>query len=133
MKKRIVILLLALSLTGCVKVYQNEPKPVEPETVEPEAVTPESETATEVVEAEEVVAEQQTRSDYIRATFAEYGYTAPSEDMWIVKEEGDRKIAVVIKENIGKGKPNITKLVFLEGETNTILFLQIENSIKIGN
>lgn len=43
------------------------------------------------------------------------------------KEEGPQKIAVIIKEGVGHGKPKISKLIFLEGDTNELILVQVEN------
>ena len=116
MKKRISLMFLVLLIVGCSQQPKEEVPVVEvpeledsePETVEPTPVT---------------------RSDYIRETFLEYGYTTPSESEWIVKEEGPQKIAVVIKEGVGHGKPKISKLIFLEGDTNELILVQVENRV----
>lgn len=140
MKKRIVLVLLAFFLVGCANVVPEAPQPEAPKS---DPVVPEVETSDEKEESEPVVEEEpkeepkkdesvkMTRNEYIKSTFAAHGFTTPAEDKWIVKEEGPQKIAVIIKEPVSKGKPNISKLIFLEGETNEILFLEINNKIII--
>lgn len=151
MKKRIVLVLLAFFLVGCASVVPETP---EPETPKSDPVTPEVDTSDKKDDSETVAdnsdkndtsetadsnvdkpadtaTNSMSRNEYIRATFVEHGFTTPAESQWIVKEEGPQKIAVIIKENVSRGKPNISKLIFLEGSTNQILFLQINNRVII--
>ena len=69
------------------------------------------------------------QDEWIRSTFLEYGYEAPDRSQWIVKEEGNGKVAVIIKENIHtKGKPDISKLIFIKSDTEPkILHLMVKN------
>ena len=140
MKKRNSLMFLVLLLVGCsqqpkeevpvvpeVKEPEvSEPEVKEPEVSEPEDVEPE-EAEPEEAEPEDVEPTPVTRTDYIRDTFLEYGYTTPSESEWIVKEEGPQKIAVIIKGGVGHGKSKICKLIFLEGDTNELILVQVEN------
>ena len=132
MKKRNSLMFLVLLLVGCSQQPKEEvpvvPEVKEPEVKEPEVKEPEV-SEPEDVEPEEAEPTPVTRTDYIRDTFLEYGYTTPSESEWIVKEEGPQKIAVIIKEGVGHGKPKISKLIFLEGDTNELILVQVENSI----
>lgn len=127
MKKRNSLMFLVLLLVGCSQQPKEE-VPVVPEVKEPEVSEPEVKEPEEA-EPEEAEPTPVTRTDYIRDTFLEYGYTIPSESEWIVKEEGPQKIAVIIKEGVGHGKPKISKLIFLEGDTNELILVQVENSI----
>lgn len=127
MKKRNSLMFLVLLLVGCSQQPKEE-VPVVPEVKEPEVKEPEV-SEPEDVEPEEAEPTPVTRTDYIRDTFLEYGYTTPSESEWIVKEEGPQKIAVIIKEGVGHGNPKISKLIFLEGDTNELILVQVENSI----
>ena len=127
MKKRNSLMFFVLLLVECSQQPKEE-VPVVPEVKEPEVKEPEV-SEPEDVEPEEAEPTPVTRTDYIRDTFLEYGYTTPSESEWIVKEEGPQKIAVIIKEGVGHGKPKISKLIFLEGDTNELILVQVENSI----
>lgn len=126
MKKRNSLMFLVLLLVGCSQQPKEE-VPVVPEVKEPEVKEPEV-SEPEDVEPEEAEPTPVTRTDYIRDPFLEYGYTTPSESEWIVKEEGPQKIAVIIKEGVEHGKPKISKLIFLEGDTNELILVQVENS-----
>lgn len=75
----------------------------------------------------------QLQYDYIINTFEEYGYTPPSSDNWIIKHEGDKKIAIIIKEKNGN-QYNVNKLVFLwENDEAQLLLVKINNQIIHGN
>ena len=74
------------------------------------------------------------QDQFIIDTFAAYGYEVPDKSQWIVKQEGPEKVAVIIKENLSrKGKPDISKLVFLihEGKEPEILHLMVKNKVII--
>lgn len=69
--------------------------------------------------------------DYMQSVFNEYNYNAPDLSTWQIKKEGSSKVVVIIKELQPQSKPLITKLIFLEGTDNQIVFLQINNKIII--
>ena len=75
------------------------------------------------------------RTQYIKDTFATYDFETPEPTTWIVKEEGPKKVAVIIKEQgAANQKPLISKLVFLEeGNQRTVVFVQVQNKVKFGN
>lgn len=131
MKKRIILVFLVMILGGCTHVVLDTSKNGSSQNGTESSGIKEGDNTTGNIQEESNVDDSLSRNDYVRNIFAEYGYTAPAENEWIVNEEGHQKVAVIIKENIPNGKPNITKIVFLEGATNEIVFLQINNKIII--
>ncbi|WP_205700149.1 hypothetical protein [Erysipelothrix sp. HDW6C] len=148
MKKRIVLsVVLMLALTAC--GAKDEPKTDENKQNETADVaqTPVTEEKPVVVEkpveqpveqpvetpVEEVSLSQ---DDYIIQTFAAYGFDASNTGNWIVKQEGPNKVAVIIKEGVGRGRPNISKLIFLWNGSSVdaeILFIMVNNSVQYGS
>lgn len=134
MKKRVVLLILIIVLTGCTSMPSKLPKEDTPvvEKTPDQPVDESCDLDSSTDEAPtDVPVEKLSRTEYIRKTFLDYGFVTPDESEWIVKEEGPKKVAVIIKEKVNKGKPNISKLIFLEEETNKILFLEVNNKIII--
>lgn len=140
-KKRIytIILIGLLVLVGCSNNGQNVEKENDNPSInniEDNEDNKDNEKDTkkeDEVENDNIVndSEKYSRIDYINSVFKEYNYNAPDQSKWIIKEEGPSKIAVIIKENQKNSRPIMTKLIFLEGNTNEILFLEIENNIII--
>ena len=154
MKYKFLIALLSLMMVSACAKQEQAPieKPVAEKEVQ-EEFSPETEKQdpVEVKEDEEVVEEKETDSienpseennetpavfnedQFIIDTFASYGYTVPNRSQWIVKQEGPNKTAVTIKENLNqKGKPDISKLIFLRnGNETEILHLVVKNKVII--
>lgn len=116
MKKYIIILATLISLIGC--SVQDSNKDLE-------------NNDSNIVEKNEEENIIYDRYEYIEEVFADHNYTAPNQSEWLVKDEGEDKVAVIIKVPVSKAKPLITKLIFKEKEVNEIIFLQIENKIII--
>ncbi|MFV0394420.1 MAG: hypothetical protein ACK5LC_08485 [Coprobacillaceae bacterium] len=125
MKKRIVItFLLGFLIVGCTTKSKEE---IREEKVKEEEMEDEV-----VIDTSDAL----SQDEYILHIFELYGYTPPDKNSWIIKHEGDNKVAVIIKENIGNGKPDITKLIFLwngSSDNAEILFIMINNQILFGD
>ncbi|MDF9824940.1 hypothetical protein M2475_001366 [Breznakia sp. PF5-3] len=125
MKKRMVlIVLLGLLVVGCTS--NNTTTEKEKDT---DVIKTVDENTEESQENEEVISGM-TQDEFIISTFASYGYTTPDKSDWIIKEEGNDKVAIIIKVHEGKGKPNISKLIFLwngSSEEATVLFVMVNN------
>lgn len=133
MKKRIVMAVLLLSLVGCKTVDKPAENSATPNTGEtlPKENLNHSEDTSETKEDSMYSDHKTDTMSYIRSVFTEYGYDAPDESIWQIKDEGPKKVAVIIKQLVPNSRPKITKLIFLEGTHNEILFLQIDNKIII--
>ena len=151
--KKLGIVVLILTMSACStpekavekdKQNHQQTQDIAPEKQEDEDRTSEqkkddvdtqTETPVEKNEQEpEVEKEVFDQDQFIINTFASYNYQVPDKSQWQVKEEGPNKVAVIIKENLNrKGKPDISKLVFLlnsDGEPE-ILHLMIKNQVMI--
>lgn len=134
MRKLLTLALFVIVLTGCVSVNfpADDSKPQEPKPQQETPVNPSSNDVNVNKPQTDAISAQDA---YILDTFAEYGYTVPDRSQWIVEQQGPQKVAVIIKENIGQGKPNISKLVFLwdnQMETGELLHVMVSNTVKFG-
>lgn len=146
MKKRIIIFIILLMSVGC-----TQKQPAEPIEKEDVAITQTENTQEEGKDEEEAKEPQKTETDepkentsnetslsreeYIIQTFADNGKTVDS-SMWILEEQGPNKVAVIIKEGVGKGRPTISKLIFLwygDSSSAEILFMMVNNNPLIGS
>ena len=148
MKRVLVLLVVSALLYGCSakEAVPNETAPTqeketpkegkqEPEKVEikePEVVVEEP-----VEEPQETPVETTsglTQDEFVIQTFADYGFTAPDRSQWQFENQGPNKVAVIIKEPVQRGRPNISKLIFLwngSAEQAEILHLSINNRVII--
>lgn len=132
-KKHIIILATLISLIGCSvqdtnKDLENNDSNIVEKNEEKDNNDSASNVEDEKVEDEKV---EYDRYQYIEKVFADNNYNPPAQSEWLVKDEGENKVAVIIKVPVSKAKPLITKLIFLEKDVNEIVFLQIENKIII--
>ncbi|CAM3440532.1 hypothetical protein [Erysipelothrix anatis] len=135
MRKLITLALFTILLTGCISVNvpADDSKSKEPIT---QQETPNNTPAKETETREGATKDGTAQDAYIIDTFAQYGYTAPERSQWIVDQQGPHKVAVIIKENVGQGKPNISKLVFLwndDAESTELLHVMINNTTQFGS
>ncbi len=148
MKRVLVLLVVSALLYGCSakEAVPNETAPTqeketpkegkqEPEKVEikePEVVVEEP-----IEEPQETPVETTsglTQDEFVIQTFADYGFTAPDRSQWQFENQGPNKVAVIIKEPVQRGRPNISKLIFLwngSAEQAEILHLSINNRVII--
>lgn len=128
MKKVVILFLLGIMITGCAS---NGSKQDETKKDEVENKTKQSNDQDDKSERHKL-----TQDEFIIETFASYGYETPSRDTWIVKNEEDNKVAVIIKEFEGKKKPDISKLIFLwngNSEEAVILHVLVRNNVVYDN
>ncbi|CAM3440672.1 membrane lipoprotein lipid attachment site-containing protein [Erysipelothrix anatis] len=146
MKRIIVFFIVAALLSGCStktpaevpveKIVETPKEPVQEPATKPEVTEPEVVEAP-IEEPQEVPLETPvglTQDEFVVQTFANYGFTAPERSQWQFENQGPNKIAVIIKEPVQRGRPNISKLIFLwngSAEQAEILHLSINNRVII--
>lgn len=134
--KKILLTVLVLMLSACGAKENKQTNQVKEEVTVPkdEIVTQKERSESEKKQKSETAEQSFDQEQFIINTFANYNYQVPDKSQWLVKEEGTNKVAVIIKENLNhKGKPDISKLIFLvnlEGEPE-ILHLMIKNQVII--
>ena len=114
MKKSIIILIVVFSLFGCSNQTVLDAEKTE-EVIQENAVQ----------EIGEELSESDRLEDYVREVFAEYGFETPEESNWIIKYEGEEKVAVIIKirEN---NRVYVNKLIFLwNGSKKDAVLLEV--------
>lgn len=127
-KKHIIILATLISLIGCSVQDTNKDLENNDSNIVEKNEEKDNNDSASNVEDEKV---EYDRYQYIEKVFADNNYNPPAQSEWLVKDEGENKVAVIIKVPVSKAKPLITKLIFLEKDVNEIVFLQIENKIII--